>query len=57
MFATGDVFCGNVYFLRRTRSLRALMAAHRSIDHLGNGAVDLVGRLGVRNGLRRLLRS
>jgi hypothetical protein len=57
MFATGNVFCGNIYFLRRTGSLRALMAAHRSIDRSGNYAVDLVGRLGIRSALRRLLRS
>jgi len=56
LFATHELSCANVFFLKRTAWHRLLVGGHRATNHLSRVSGLVARRIGARTLLRRMLR-
>lgn len=56
-FSTGSQACANVYYFRDTTRHRALVALHALLRHVSRAAVALFETVGMKPGLKKLLRE
>jgi CelD/BcsL family acetyltransferase involved in cellulose biosynthesis len=57
LFATHDIECANIYFIRRNAWNRLVVQGHRGFDRLVEAAGDAAERMGLKARLKRVLRS
>ena len=55
--STGSVHCADIYHLRRTPIILTIVVLHCVLQRLGKVLVDALGRLGLKNRVKKFLRS
>jgi CelD/BcsL family acetyltransferase involved in cellulose biosynthesis len=56
-FSTGNTWCADVYFLRRTLRNLLLLRLHSGLRTLSGAAVRVLDRLGVKSRIKKLIRK
>lgn len=55
-FATGSVFCGDIYYFRKSLRNLSLLYSHAGLESISRSVVKVLGRLHLKSSIKNLIR-